>query len=347
VIAAYRHIGSWTLAIEAAGLQFEPAVPRWDAEKVIERIRRRIAEGRSLSSVAVMREEGKGLVSAAQKYVGRWLEAVRQAGGTPHSKTRWSDDEICAQLRALARAHPRAPMTMAWVRAHGPRGLARAATRNLGWSNALGIAGLGPMPEDKPPPHYRRWTRDEVLRQLRASHAAGLPLTSDAVTARHGSGLRFAASRYFGSWRAACRAAIPSYRPPVWRRWDTERLLAEIRRRSRRGLSLSATRVARADGRLIAAAHRLGLTWREACRRARVRRPARRVARRRIAWNKSLVLSEISGLAAEGRSLLVAKQPSSLALAAWRLFGGWLVAVRAVGLLDEWRVQKLDRARRV
>lgn len=79
--AAVRGFGGWRQTLEAAGLDYG-AIRRhriWDAERVIEELRDRHAEGGSLRvSEAIV--DDPALVSAARRHFEGWYEAVRAAG---------------------------------------------------------------------------------------------------------------------------------------------------------------------------------------------------------------------------------------------------------------------------
>jgi hypothetical protein len=78
--------GSWKRAMTAAGLSDKyrnhSSSQKWDKQRILDAIRRRQQEGKSLQCSRV-REEQAGLVSAARRYFPTWADAVTAAGGVP------------------------------------------------------------------------------------------------------------------------------------------------------------------------------------------------------------------------------------------------------------------------
>ncbi len=93
--AGRREFGTWSRAVEAAGIQYpwERAPWKWSDDKIISEIRSRGARGLSLASQRVQREQ-RDLYSAARRRFGSWTKARAQAGisdaGRPGSSTRRS-----------------------------------------------------------------------------------------------------------------------------------------------------------------------------------------------------------------------------------------------------------------
>lgn len=81
-IAAKQLFRSWRRALEAAGLLSERISTgsnrKWDRETILDAIRRRQQEGKTLQCIRVRKEQG-GLVSAARRYFDTWDEAVAAA----------------------------------------------------------------------------------------------------------------------------------------------------------------------------------------------------------------------------------------------------------------------------
>lgn len=79
-VAAKQLFRSWRRALEAAGMLPERVVSsegtrKWDRHTIIEAIRLRQRDGKSLQCAHVRREQG-GLVSAARRYYATWNDAV-------------------------------------------------------------------------------------------------------------------------------------------------------------------------------------------------------------------------------------------------------------------------------
>jgi hypothetical protein len=81
--AAKTHFGMWRAALLAAGL--EPACRLWSKQVVIEEIRLRIDQHRSLSSY---HPENRNLAAVAVRQFGSWLKAIQVARQQAHSAAR-------------------------------------------------------------------------------------------------------------------------------------------------------------------------------------------------------------------------------------------------------------------
>jgi hypothetical protein len=151
-----------------------------------------------------------------------------------------------------------------------------------------------------------------------------------------------AALHYFGSWVAACRAAVPGHTPLV-ERWTMDRLLARIRVRHREGLSVRSTDVLREEPTLTAAAWRLGIAWKKACRRAGI--PPAAIASikraRRVRWTPSQLIEELRTAARSGHPILGRTFSRGFVQVLIRRFGSWPEAIKAAGLV---RRHASDRA---
>ena len=84
-VAAKQLFRSWRRALEAAGLASERnatgANRKWDRERILDAIRLRQREGKSMKCTYARKEQG-GLVSAARRYFATWDEAVAAANET-------------------------------------------------------------------------------------------------------------------------------------------------------------------------------------------------------------------------------------------------------------------------
>ncbi len=78
--AGKKWYGTWENAVEAAGIKYEAyrKTQKWDKEKVIETIRKRIEIGKPVTLEAV-RKEGNALPEAAYHHLGSWKKAVESA----------------------------------------------------------------------------------------------------------------------------------------------------------------------------------------------------------------------------------------------------------------------------
>ena len=185
---------------------------------------------------------------------------------------------------------------------------------------------------------YERWRSEEVLARIRALHAAGTALSSNLVIANGDRKLVKAATRHFGSWTAACERAVRGYRP-LLERWTVARLLERMKARYSSGASMRSTEVQKEEPPLTAAARKLGLPWREACRKAGVPAAATtpRVARKHVLWTEQSVLEAIKQAARKGTPLLVKNFRGSFVTAVQRRFPSWEAAMAAAGVVRQYR----------
>jgi len=118
----------------------------------------------------------------------------------------------------------------------------------------------------------RRWTDGAILERIRQLVERGSDLSWTAVVHSPERALAATAVRscHFGSWQAALREAGVGDPSSVRRitRWDTEAIVATIRRRRVESLPLNAKAVERELPALFAAARRRFGSWNEALRAA-------------------------------------------------------------------------------
>jgi hypothetical protein len=102
VSAAIRLFGSWDKARRRAVADFTPLLQSWTKRRVVRAIRARHADGHSLSSTRVVKED-LPLAGAAVRYFGTW-RAARTAAGVPYHDPRhtWPADRVVAELRRHA-----------------------------------------------------------------------------------------------------------------------------------------------------------------------------------------------------------------------------------------------------
>lgn len=323
--AAERYVGSFSRAIKLAGI--EPARPLWTQDRVLAEIKRLHEEGVELNSQQLTEGGRAGLVQAARRHFGSWPDAVVEAGAPPFKRGRWKSwEQIRDQLRELHRSGGR--LTIAAVEASGLRDLVDAAQAEAGsWNAALTKAKV-PLVQE-----HLAWSAEQVLDGIRALHRDGVALNANLVIARGDRKVVKAATAYFGTWQDDCRAAVTAYKPLVGR-WSVERLLAEIRERHDAGLSVRSTEVAKEAPTLTEAARRLGIPWRDACRRAGV--PKSEIAPRqqpltRVRWDETKIFAELEKAVLAGRPLLTRSFRGSFVTAVERRFGSWGDAMEAAG----------------
>jgi hypothetical protein len=142
--------------------------------------------------------------------------------------------------------------------------------------------------------------------------------------------LRAAARLHFGSLQAARTAA--GIVAPSRRTWTDAKIIAELRRLHREGVTISKPALATAghDGLAMAAHKHLG-GMRRARQLAGVPEP-RQSAAEREEWDADRVVAEIQGRAREGESVAFSRVSLKLRLSGRRYFGSWRAAVLAAGL---------------
>lgn len=217
--AAKRHAGGIRQARQLAGVAAPKAVryASWDKLGVLTTLIELRRQRRSLARSRVPQP----LVSAGIKFFGSWPAAV-EASWADYQQERlrrkpYTEAEILALLRELARARP--TMTPVELYEHS----AVSAMRRLFGSvdRAVAAAGIEHWPVRK----NQTWDRERIIRELRARARQSV----HTLTVK----LHNACVVYFGTVNAARAAAgVPQLlRAP----WTKEELIAELRKRARRG----------------------------------------------------------------------------------------------------------------
>jgi len=267
VAAAKAYAGGLAQARALAGVS-RPArrmpVPRWSRRLIVRTLKDRARKGESLASSKVP----PPLAAAARWHFGSWstaLEAAGIDGGEVRlQRAPYTEEEILARIRELARGGR-------VVRSATLRGVVKLDTvRKLFGSVARAIRAAG---AEVPRTHAnQKWNRARVIEELRARAERG----EVALT----RGLERAAQLYFGGAPAARAAAgLPTV---VREAWTAESLIAELRRRARRGDS----------GRTLWAACRR-LFGSAAAARLAAGVPATQRGAGMVAWGKPALLAEL------------------------------------------------------
>ena len=196
--AAIRFFGRWSSALSEAGVP--PVITRWSADRVLQELRQLDQQGAFDESSRI--HDGR-LANAASHYFGSKRRALIAAGVVAAQEVRrcWSKWTPRRIVEALQDRHIRG------LPLGGDANLVSAAKRRFGsLYEALIAAGIQ---TEKPTPR-QRWSRQRVVEEMRARHARGLKLATDADYR-----LTAAAQRYFGTWsRALAAAGLPSTRAP-------------------------------------------------------------------------------------------------------------------------------------
>jgi hypothetical protein len=209
VSAAAYHFGSYRVAVEKAGVDYEIVVrrPRWTKAAIIKLIKDSKRGGKDLhwSAVTKRRDElGKAAFASLQpRLFGGWDRALHAAGLDADQINRyrkWTKDTIVSELKAKHRDGE--PLNSGAIQKEDP-GLHAAAVRHFaGYDEALKAAKVDPEKVRQ----RRIWNKAEVVRQLKAGKKAGNHV-SDSAVRREQPALYGAAVRLFGSFTAARTAA--------------------------------------------------------------------------------------------------------------------------------------------
>ncbi|MBI4581262.1 MAG: hypothetical protein HY718_16285 [Planctomycetes bacterium] len=307
----------------------------WTDERILRKIRKRVAQGVSLARTRLARLE-PALVQAATKHFGSWRAAV-QAVGQDYDRVRlhvsdriWTRAGICQAI--LARHAQGLPLNYQAVSDQDVR-ICSAALYHFGsWAKAVDAAGLdyrGVRAKES----AKRWTVVVVLREIRRLARAGLNLAPKSVRRQHDR-LYGAAYRLLGGWQAALlRCGINPAAQCSKPEWSRERVIEAILAEREAGRSLQPAAVRRRYPSLDGAVSRyFPGGWRVALAAARLD-PDTILATRQ--WSRERVLAALQERQDAGRSLVyVHARRDNLALvnAAERILGTWAKAVRALGL---------------
>lgn len=209
VSAAAYHFGSYRKAVEQAGIDYAAVTrrPRWTKQAIIALIKTARREGEDLHwSAVTKRRDELGLAAFASlqpRLFGRWDKALQAAGLDADDVAiyrKWDRPSILYELREMARE--REPINSGAIQKQDP-GLHAAAVRHFGsYDAALRAAKLDPADYRR----RRRWTKEDVKRDLKALYKSRKRPTTASLRTTH-SALYGAATRLFGGLPAALKAA--------------------------------------------------------------------------------------------------------------------------------------------
>jgi len=263
--ALFRHFGSFAAAVDAAGLAAVGLPRKWSRELVVAELRRLHRAGEGVSRRKLIEAGRYDLVNAMVSYCGGMTAARRAArlppaSSGPRGKSKWSEDEVIAQIRERHRRG------LSLASSKVPRKLHDAAGYYLGgWRQAVEVAGLDYDQVRLTRPAY---DRDEIIATLRAL-AKAHPRMTPSDLRRHR--IKNGVETVFPSLDRALRAAGLT----DWPRRDLRRqmpsadaTIAAIRARAARGLPMFRAAVHRDDLRLERAGVRNFGAWLPALRAA-------------------------------------------------------------------------------
>jgi len=168
--------------------------------------------------------------------------------------------EFVPDREQAARAFRRAARNGARTLESLPASLRRAILRYWGSvRRARKVLGLAPLPAQR-----QAWSRERVIREMRALHRTGQHMSSLAVIKAGRNDLVVAANRYAGGWMRACALAgieVKRRQPGTGMSWDEATVVEEIRQRRDDGVTLAVSKVPKS---LSSAAIRIFGSWRDA-----------------------------------------------------------------------------------
>jgi hypothetical protein len=240
----------------------------------------------------------------------------------------WTTHRILQTLRKLHRTGADLAYTQL-ARAHQP--IVSAAAYHFGsYRAAIEAAGIDYAQHLRRP----RWTKQRIIALIKQARRDGKDLHWSAVT-RRGDELSRAAyaslqRRLFGGWDRALHAAgLDADDVSVYRTWDRNMVLFELKARKRDGEPLNSAALQDDDPALHAAAVRHFGSYERALRAAHV---DPRSVRQRQQWSKQHVIRALRKAHARGTHLsdsAVRGQYPALYGAAVRQFGSFPAARRA------------------
>lgn len=181
----------------------------------------------------------------------------------------------------------------------------------------------------------RKWSKQSIADEIARMHRAGEDLNYAGIAESQVALLR-AATRYFGSWRAAVQQAGINYEGiRRYKTWTSERIIDRIKELNSQGVDLSWRHIStKVDPQLAAAATKrkhFG-SWRGAIEAAGLSYAS---IRRYRQWSDAEIIRQIKELHSQGRDLnakSMEEMDITLITAARRRFDSWHKALEAAGL---------------
>lgn len=181
----------------------------------------------------------------------------------------------------------------------------------------------------------RKWSKESIIQDIQQLAQQGIDLSYSNISS-HYLPLMRAATRYYGSWAEAVKAAGLDYsKIRKYHSWNRQRIIERIQELYQRGEDLSWRNVmTRLDPKLAAAAAKpkhFG-SWRKAIEAAGIRyQDVCRYNR----WDEETIIRRVRELYEQGVPLNaknIEEQDISLITAARRYFDSWDKALQAAGL---------------
>ncbi len=230
----------------------------WNEARILQTILKLYHANGDLSYNKLSRKN-QPLLSAAAYHFGSYRRAVEKAGidyAEVLRRPRWTKAMIITEIKKAKRRGDDLHWSAVTRRRDelGKAAFASLQPRLFGtWDRALHAAGLDADEINL----YRKWNRNSIAFELKHMASAGESLSSGAVQ-KDDAGLHAAALRYFGTYDAALRAA--KIDPASVRRrqtWTKSRVVAELKKMSKKQKKLLDTTVRGKNPPLYGAAVRL------------------------------------------------------------------------------------------
>ncbi len=312
---------------------------KWSPEVVVQTIKELHAAGSRLDHSYVQKNH-RGLLWAANRYIGTWQESIESAGldysniRLVSEATQWSRESVIEEIVALHQSGR--PLNSNYAQTK-QRNLYVASVRYFGsWGDAVDAAGFDYNQERKQ--SQRACTEERVVADIKERVADGKHV-GGGIVSKEDRGLYSAARRAFPGekyWEKALRAAgiDPNQLPDPKEIWTRDVVLKTIRDRNRNGEPLYFYFLNQNGlAGLTGAGKRIFGSWREAVEAAGLVYEEVRAVRHNY-WTESTVIDEIQAYAAMGNKLSLKstqQERADLIGGAIKCFGSWDRAVTAAG----------------
>ena len=210
--AASYYFGSWRAAVKAAGFNYNQirADIKWTRKKVTCTIRDLWGKKKDVSSRAVQLEEPALFAAAVRdRLFGSWEKAI-QASGLDYEDIRkyqpWDEARLAKEVKRIDKAG--IPLNAKSALEKRPLAYYAACRRYGCWGDALSHMGY-----DRNDVMLRRkWTKGEVIRDLKRLRREGVHMSDNNVRDLHPT-LYAAACRLYGCWsKARERAGVRRFK---------------------------------------------------------------------------------------------------------------------------------------